>query len=143
MTNNKNYFEGKALFTKFYIIIDKIYALIRNCGKNHQYHATIFQLKNKEVILELILDLNDCDDITYVVLLNYYSNNFEVNTHISFNVVTFKEVEDNDKILHKILNNIIRDISYKKYKLKKYSLQKLKRLKLCRRWKDKFFGAIT
>lgn len=85
----------------------KVYAFVRYCGRNNQCHAAIFQLKNKEVLLELSLGLKYCYAVAYIICSIYYSTNFEVSTYIIFTVAKIEKVKVNDQILHKRLNNMI------------------------------------
>lgn len=55
MTYSNGGLKYEELLSELFIILNKIYLLVKNCGKKKWSKAAIIQLKNKESFKELIL----------------------------------------------------------------------------------------
>jgi hypothetical protein len=118
--------EYGLIIHELYEVMEKIGRLVTDCARSDWYHATIFQLENREAFRELLLDLKNCSDATWELFSNHPC--LEQTDHIQFDMATSSEVEYDKISLKERMEHALKDEAFKDQELVEHLLQRVKDL---------------
>jgi len=119
----------QSIFEELCFLQRKVEIVGKYCIEQEQWcHSSVFQLQNKEIFHELLLDSKCCYNVTCDVYLLLHPNQVEGMVPIQFDAATYEQVLEDGEVLKKKLELVILGEVTEDYEMAQHLLLRMKNL---------------